>query len=114
MIGVNQQVYSGLTRDLFINHTSAFGLAWFNFFNTTLSSGLKVTSYTYTSAFGNTQVTAKLPGTSTYIYTIAMRFNPATSLYAVSVQILSSPLTLSFTLQQAFVNVGVGQNSNGV
>ena len=114
VIGVNQQVYSGLNRDLWINHTSAFGLAWFNFFNTTLSSGLKVTSYTYSSAFGNTQVTAKLPGTSTNIYTIAMRFNPATSLYAVSVQIFSSPLTLSFTLQQAFVNVGVGQSSNGV
>lgn len=114
VIGVNQQVYSGLTTDVFINHTSAFGLAWFSFFNTTLSSSLKVTSFAYTSSFGNTQVTAKLPGTSTNIYTISMRFNPATSLYAVTVQILRSPLALSFTLQQAFVNVGVGQNSNGV
>jgi hypothetical protein len=114
VIGVNQQVYNGLTKDLFINHTSAFGLAWFTFFNTTLSTSLKVTSFTYSSAFGNTQVTANLPGTTMNIYTISMNFIPATGLYALSVRILSSPLSLSFTLQQAFVNVNVGQSSNGV
>jgi len=114
VIGVNQQVYAGLTKNLTIRHTSAYGLAWFNFFNSTLSSGLRVTQWVYSSRFGTTQVIGTLPGTTSAIYTIAMNFVPATGLYSLTLNISPTPLSLSFTLQQAFVNVGVGQTSNGV
>jgi hypothetical protein len=115
VIGVNQQSYTGLSKDLYINHTSSFGLAWFNFLNTTLSSSLKLGpgDVTYSSAAGATLVKARLPGTATEIYWLKMIFDPVTGLYSLSLRIIVTPsLSMGFTLQQAYVNVGVGPTSN--
>jgi hypothetical protein len=112
VFGVNQQAYGGLSSSLVITHTSAYGLAWFNFFNSTLSQSLRVTSFSYSSVAGATTVKAKLPGTGSDIYWVAMVFNPVTSLYSLTLTVFNAPLSLSFTLQQAYVNVGVGQSSN--
>jgi hypothetical protein len=57
-------------------------------------------------------VKAKLPGTGSDIYWVAMVFNPVTFLYSLTLTVFNAPLSLSFTLQQAYVNVGVGQSSN--
>ncbi|HYM38624.1 MAG TPA: hypothetical protein VEY12_00570, partial [Thermoplasmata archaeon] len=112
VFNVDQQAYGGLSSNLIVAHTSAFGLAWFNFFNSTMSSALRVTSFTYSSVSGTTTVKAQLPGTGSDIYWITMISNPSNGLYTVTLRIFNSPLALSFTLQQAYVNVGVGQNSN--
>lgn len=115
VFGVNQQVYGGLSKDLYINHTSAYGLAWFSFFNTTLSSSLKITKFTYSSSAGTTVVKAQLPdlvtGALKDIYTLTMIHTPNGG-YSLSLRVLSSTRPLGFTLQQAYVNVGVGSTSN--
>ncbi len=112
VFGVNQQTYGSLTTSLNVTHTSAYGLAWFNFFNSTLSQSLKVTTFTYASAGGTTIVTAQYPGTTVNIYKLSMVYVAPTGLYTVALQIYNTPLSLSFSLQQAYVNVGVGTNSN--
>jgi len=120
VFGVNQQVYGGLSKDLYINHTSLYGLGWFNFFNTTLSSSLKVTKFSYTSAAGTTIVKGQLPDPATSqakdVYWLTMIHDPTTGLYRLSLRILSNPystpVSLEFTLQQAYANVGVGTTSN--
>ena len=116
VFGVNQQQYTGLSKDLYINHTSAYGLAWYNFFNTTLSSSLKITRSTYSSVAGTTIVKAQLLGSDGNYhdaYWLRMIFNPTTRLYAISLRVLVTPyFALAFTLQQAYVNVGVGTSSN--
>ncbi len=116
VFGVNQQQYSGLSQDLYVNHTTSFGLAWFNFFNSSLSSSLQITKYGYTSAAGTTLVKARLLGSDGNYhdaYWLKMIFNPKTTMYAISLRVLVSPYYhLAFTLQQAYVNVGVGESSN--
>ncbi len=106
VFGVNQQSYANLTAPLQIIHTSAYGRAWFSYFNSTLSSGLKPPAATYSVVGPITTVT------STY-YTITL-LNLGTGLYRVSLVINVAPLSVSFTLQQAFVNVGIGQGSKSV
>ena len=120
VFGVDQQDYAPLSKDLYINHTSSYGLAWFNFFNSTLSSSLKVTSFTYTSAAGTTTVKGQLPdpalGSARDVYWLTLISNPNTGAYSLSLRIIHNPFTtpssLEFTLQQAYVNVGVGTSSN--
>ncbi len=118
VFGVNQQQYTGLSKDLYINHTSAYGLAWYNFFNSTLSSSLKITPnhVTYTSAAGTTLVKAQLLGSDGNYhdaYWLKMIYSPTTTTYSISLRVLVTPYyLLAFTLQQAYVNVGVGQSSN--
>ncbi len=115
VFGVNQQTYTGITpQGVIISHTSAYGLAWYNFFNSTLSSSLQVTQVSYSSKGGLTQVQAVSPGA---YYSINMVYVPTTNLYSIIVTINNlptSPLSLTFTLQQAYVNVGIGQSSNEV
>ncbi len=110
VFGVSQQTYTGITATgVTISHTSAYGLAWFNFFNSTLASSLKVTQVTYSSSGGQTLVSAVSPGP---YYSLRMVYVPTTNLYSVTLVINGSSLNLSFTLQQAYVNVGVGESSN--
>ncbi len=105
LFGVNQQTYANLSSNLYVNHTSAFGLAWFNFFNATLASGLKVK--------GTTTVTGPTTTVTTGFYTLKVT-NLGTGTYRVNLMINWSPLSLSFTLRQSYVNVGVGQGSTSV
>jgi len=108
VFGVNQQTYANLSAPLWVNHTSPYGLAWFNFFNSSLSSSMEVgNAFTYQSTAVQTIVT-------TAYYRLVLLPNPAAGLYSLSVKINNTPLALSFTLQQAYVNVGVGQSSNMV
>ena len=108
VFAVNQQTYANLSSRLYVNHTSTYGLAWFNFFNSTLSSSLKTsTAFSYTSTIVKTTVT-------TAYYSLTLIPNPATRLYTLNVVIYNSPLFLTFTLQQAYVNIGIGGSSSTV
>lgn len=112
VFAVNEQTYTRLTSDLSITHQSAYGLAWFRFFNTTLATGLNVAATTYSVSAQTTTVTGKLTATSPPIYTISMFARPDLNLYTLTVTISASQLSLAFTLEQSFVNVDVGQNAN--
>ncbi len=110
VFGVNQQTYTQVLpsgNGIVIWHFSTYARAWFNFFNTTLSSDLKVpipTSYTVTSGGAVTTVT-------TAYYRIVL------NTLQQSVLVLVNPgptYSMTFTLQQAYVNVGIGSGSTMV
>ncbi len=110
VFAVNQQTYANLSAPLWVNHTSAYGLAWFNFFNSSLSSSLNVKGTTVVNG-PITTVTAPFNGFT--LYSIVLT-NLGTGQYRVVLMINSAVLALSFTLQQAFVNVGIGQSTSTV
>ncbi len=109
VFGVNQQTYSNVASSgngITIWHYSTYALAWFNFFNSTLASNLKVatpTSYTVTS--GGAVTTVVSPYYKIVLNTLQK-----------SVMLLVNPAgySLTFTLQQAYVNVGVGSGTTMV
>ncbi len=113
VFAVNTQTYTRLTSNVVITHQSAFGLAWFRFFNTTLAAGLSPAATTYSVSSGTTTVTGKLTVSSPPIYTLALFYRPDTQLYTLTMTISSSQLSLAFILEQAFVNLDVGQGSTG-
>ena len=109
VFGVNQQTYTNVASSpgVVIRHYTPYAQAWFNFFNTTLATSLKVTTPTsYIVTGGGDIVTV----TSSY-YTIQLNTLPGSSPW-VMVDINPSTLSMTFTLQQAFVNVGIGSGSN--
>lgn len=105
----NQQSYN-LTSGLYVNHTSAFALGWFNFFNATLSSSLGLKPSTVITG-PITTVTGSYGGQT--LYTIILN-NLGTGQYQVRLAILKGPLNLLLTLQQSYVNIGIGQSSSTV
>jgi hypothetical protein len=107
VFAVNQQTYN-LTSALYVNHTSPFGLGWFNFFNSTLSTSLGVKPTTTVSP-PFTTVTATVNGTT--LYTLRLE-NLGTGSYRVRLAVYNLAYSLFFTLQQAYVDVGVGQSSS--
>ncbi len=104
VFGVNMGTYTGiLGQGIWINQTSPYGLAWYNFMNTTLNQGLGASG-----VFVRTPLSMSF---TTAYYSLILNFNNLTNLYGLSVFIKNNPLTPSFTLQQAWVNVGVGDQS---
>lgn len=109
VFGVNQQTYANVTSPagVVIKHVTPYAQAWFNFFNTTLATSLKVSTLTsYTVTGGGDVVTVKTP-----YYTIQLNTLLGGSPW-VTVTINPAAMNLTFTLQQAYVNVGIGSGSN--
>jgi hypothetical protein len=109
VFAINQQSYN-LTTPLYVNHTSAFALGWFNFFNATLSTSLGIQP---TSSISGpiTTVTGTAGGVT--LYTITLE-NLGTGLYRVHLVMKLPPGSLFLTLQQMYVNIGIGQSSSTI
>ncbi len=112
VFGVNLQTYTGLTSGLTILHTSPYGFGWYTFFNSTLGATLNPRGLgTFHHDFSSTSFLAST-------YSLWANYTSTTNIYVVKLVIkngLSPLLTISgFTLQQAYVNVGIGEESNSL
>lgn len=108
VFGVDQQTYTNVesTTGIEIWHYSNYAVSWFNFFNRTLASNLKVTTpSSYTVSPGAIRTTVVTP-----YYTIILD----TVQHSVMLLIRPASLNLTFTLQQAYVNVGIGSGTTMV
>ncbi len=109
VFGVNQQTYTNVAstgNGIAIWHNSTYARAWFNFFNSTLASNLKVTSpSSFTVTSGGAVTTVVSPYYKIVLNTLQK-----------SVLLLINPAgySLTFTLQQAYVNVGAGSGTTMV
>lgn len=106
VFGVNQQTYRDVNSAVVITHQSPFALAWFNYFNATLASGLKGANPSYSSSGGGTAITV-----SSVYYTLFVN----TVLKSLTLTINNTvSLPIEFTLRQVYVNVAIGSGSNMV
>jgi len=110
LFAFDRQDYSGFPSNaiVWLNHTSAYGLAWYRFFNQTLSDTLKLGGTYIKSAFAET-FTAKIGATT--VYQIGWTLNPTTQIYVVRLTVNNNPgvMGISFVrLQHAQVQVGIG------
>lgn len=109
VFGVNQQTYLNVQTagtGITIWHYSRFARAWFNFFNNTLATNLKVSnpsSYTVTGA-----------GQVTTVVTPYYRIVLNTAQGSIFVMVNPATYQMTFTLQQVYVNVGIGAGSTMV
>lgn len=107
VFGVNLQTYTNILSPVTFYHNSTYGLAWFSFMNSTLAQALGLPR-----GFG----VFHQDSLSTYFITpyYAMWANVTSQgVYRLKLVINHSPLLVSsFTLQQAYVQVGVGESSN--
>lgn len=109
VFGVNQQTYTNVASagaGVTIWHFSTYATAWFNFFNSTLSNDLKVTTpSSYTRTSGGAVTTVITPYYKLILNTVSK---------SVLLQINPAGYSVTFTLQQAYVNVGIGSGTTMV
>jgi len=93
---------------IWINHTSAYGLAWYQFLNTTLGSSLNLPG-TYTSTPLDQSFTARVGGEVAYRITVS--YLPTTKQYITRLEIHNTALLPfeSFRVRHAQVQVGIGE-----
>ncbi|TLZ51590.1 MAG: hypothetical protein E6K18_04600 [Methanobacteriota archaeon] len=94
---------------IWANHTSAYGLAWYQFLNSTLASSLRLGG-TYVFTPLDQSFTARIG--ALVVYKISVTFIPTTSQYITRLEIHNNPGILgldSFRLRHAQVQVGVGE-----
>ena len=96
---------------IWVNHTSRYGLAWYQFLNETLANALKLTG-TFTKTALDLTFTARVSGLVAYI--IRSSYNPQTGLYNMRLEIHNNPGALTigaFRLLRADVQVRVGDTT---
>ncbi len=94
---------------IWINHTSAYGLAWYRFLNATLADALKLPGI-YTSTPLDQSFVARVG--ASVAYKITVTFLPTTGLYITRLEIHNNAGVLSlasFRLRHAQVQIGVGE-----
>lgn len=93
---------------IWINHTSAYGLAWYYFFNATLGDALGLGG-TYTETPLDQTFTARLG--AFVVYKVSASYIPTRNLYLTRLEIHNTPgLSLdAFRLRHAQVQIGVGE-----
>jgi len=97
---------------IWVNHTSRYGLAWYQFMNETLASALKLGG-TFTKTALDVTYTAKIG--ATVIYIVSASYIPSTQLYTQRLEIRNNPGVLTigtFRMLHAQVNVKVGETAN--
>ncbi|HEY7587618.1 MAG TPA: hypothetical protein VIB49_02575 [Thermoplasmata archaeon] len=116
VLGTNVQVYKDVTSPVKIRHVSLYDLAWFNFMNTTLASGFGLSTDGVPSG----------PATWQYSYSPQQTYFAWTNYYSIWVNSTApaEPYTMdlliqntlhpigSFTLQEAFVQVGLAEETS--
>ena len=109
VFSVSQQTYTNIVgQGIWINQTSAYGRAWYDFVNTTLAQQLDVPG---TFASSGYPILYPVSFTTAY-YKVSVNLNPATGLYTFSLFVKNGPLIPTLILQQAYVNIGIGDQSN--
>ena len=97
---------------IWVNHTSRYGLAWYQFMNETLASALKLGG-TFTKTALDVTYTAKIG--ATVIYIVSASYNPSTQIYTQRLEIRNNPGVLTigtFRMLSAQVNMKVGETAN--
>ena len=105
------QTYDRFPSDavIWINHTSAYGLAWYQFLNATLSNSLNLGG-TYVSTPLDQSFTARIG--AAVVYKITVSFLPARNEYITRLEVHNNPGVLSlatFRLRHLQVQVGIGE-----
>lgn len=94
---------------LWVNHTlSRYGLAWYRFFNQTLSDSLRLGG-TYAQTGLSETFTGKVGATTVYV--VSWSLNPGTGLYTMKLQINNNPGIMSIDaihLLKGQIQVGIG------
>jgi hypothetical protein len=113
LFAVDPQEYTSFPSDghIWINHTSRYGLAWYQFVNETLGNSLRLGG-TFTKTPFDVSFTGKIAGTA--VYTVSSSYNPTTGQYAMRLDIQNRVglLTIgTFRLLIAYVNVQVGETT---
>jgi hypothetical protein len=116
VMGADPQLYTGLSGDVYINGTTRFGAAWYRFFNKTFSTSFNISSSNYDNDPVNFRYFKGTGGETVETpYFILSYAGNATSDYTVNLMVINSPglPIIQFELDQAFVNVAVGQVGKG-
>jgi hypothetical protein len=121
VFAVDRQDYGGTSGESFpddariwINHTSAYGLAWYKFFNSTLATSLGLTGV-YTRTPLDESFEGRIDGTT--IYRVSTSLDSSRQVYVTRLEIRNNPgvLALSiFRLQHAQVQIGVGESATDI
>jgi hypothetical protein len=93
---------------IWVNHTSAYGLAWYHFWNSTFAAALTLGG-TYTSTPLDQSFTGRLGGA--VVYTVSVSFLPNLNRYVARLEIHNNPGVLgldSFRVRHAQIQVGIG------
>lgn len=118
LFGLDRQDYTGLSSDIWINHTSAYGLAWWHFFNTTLSKNLGITQGQFSGsanpATGIIRFVGRINGVD--VYDLKATYDPTTATYQLNLIIKKqSQLPFAtFRLQHAYVQIGIGETTEQI
>ncbi len=124
VISVSTEEYKRTHTDIYINHTSIYGLAWFQFYNNTLNKAFGLTTddydvcdsdYCYTIQTGGLYGVISRMIRSPY-FRIHVQLNQTSNQFNLVVQLKndhdnSIPLTMpisSFRIQKVIVNMAVG------
>jgi len=116
LFGVDRQAYSDLASTIWLNHTSKYGLAWYNFMNATLAKSVGITSGTFLVSPSPTQILSRtFTGivSGIPVYRIQASYSSQTGLYTLTVEIYDTvvmPLE-RFTVQRAYVTIGIGEST---
>ena len=116
LFGLDRQDYEDLSSSIWINHTSAYGLAWYNFLNASLSQRTGITSGQYArSPATGTPLTVEYIGKigAEIVYRIQANYNSSSQRWTVSLEVMNAsalPLGI-FRLQHAYIEVGVGSET---
>jgi len=95
---------------IWINQTSRYGLAWYQFLNETLANALKL-SGTFTKTALDVSFTGKVGATTVYI--VRASYNPTNQVYNMRLEIRNTGILplLAFQLLHAQVQVRVGDSA---
>ena len=110
VFGTSLQTYSTLSSPLTISHISPYGLAWYSFMNQTLAQGFGIVRGT--GIFRSDALTTSFV---TPYYSIWANYTSTSQIYAMKLIIANVPAVSSlvaFTLQQAYVQVGIGEEAS--
>ncbi len=131
VIGVDFESYTRITTDIYINHTTSYGPAWYSLFNATLGSpsGYNILSTWYNTRAGFTYQQqydasgrALLLKADNPVFTVQSQWNTVTSQYSVTVRLktpgvrngMTVPPVSPFNLLHSYVNVAAGTQGNTV
>lgn len=111
LFALDPQEYTSFPADarIWVNHTSRYGLAWYQFLNDTLAASLRLGG-TFTRTALDVMFTGKLGVTTVYI--VSASLNPTNGAYTMRLEIRNNPglITIrTFRMLSAQVNVKVGE-----
>ena len=116
LFGLDRQDYTDLRSTIWINHTTAYGVAWYHFFNRTLSQSLGLTTGSFVSIEDPNQVlllefTARAGLEN--VYRVRVAWDGVAHIYRTTLELFETgflPFGI-FRLQHAHVQAGIGEST---